>query len=71
MINADKIKGKIVENKYNMSTFALAMGIHRETLKLKLSGKRQFNAEEVAKAKVLLHLTAEETVERFLITKEE
>ena len=43
MINADKIKGKIVENKYNMSTFAQAMGIHRETLKLKLSGKREFS----------------------------
>ena len=67
MINADKIKGKIVENKYNLSTFAQAMGIHRETLKLKLSGKRELTESEITKAIELLEIPDNEIKIYFLI----
>lgn len=50
MTNSLKLKGKIVESGYNLTTFADAMGLSRPTFRNKLNGVTEFNASEIEKA---------------------
>lgn len=60
-----KLRGKIVEKYRTQFAFAEAMGMNVATLNGKLNGKRQWTADEIAKACALLSIPAEEVHEYF------
>lgn len=47
MTNVNKLKGRIVEMGYNMSTFATAVNISRPCLRKRLTGESEFKAKEI------------------------
>jgi CRISPR/Cas system CSM-associated protein Csm2 small subunit len=65
--NIGKMLGKIVENGFNKSKFAKAMGMSTTTLKRKMyEEKYNFTIDESKKAKELLALTSIEYLEIFI-----
>ena len=67
MINTNKLKGKIVENGYNLGSFANAINISRQSLRNKLNGASDFRASEIDKICSLLGIKTEEMETYFFI----
>ena len=65
--NKRKLIGKIAENGYTKGSFAEAMGMSHPTLNAKMNSEQyEFTISESAKAKKLLHLSADEYLEIFI-----
>lgn len=64
-VNAQKLKGKIVEHCGTCENFANHLGLSACSVSLKVKGKRQFKANEIAKAIEVLHLTGEDVADIF------
>lgn len=60
MPNFSKLYGKIREVYGTQEAFAVAIGMHRATLNLRLTGKVDWKINEVVKACELLHIPANE-----------
>lgn len=69
MTNTNKLKGRIFERGYNLSSFSVAMGISRPSLRRKMQGKTDFWATEIKRACVLLQITSEEISEYFFASE--
>lgn len=67
MVDVDKLHGKVVQNKYNWTTFAKALNVDRTTLhrKLKSDGEK-LTVGEVNKIVSLLNLNKDEAIDIFL-----
>ena len=60
-MNADKIRGKIAENRMSISDFCTAAGFVRSTFDRKMNGESEFNRNEIERIINVLHLTDDET----------
>ena len=56
MINANKIRGRIVELGYSQGTVAERMGIRQPTLSQKLNGIRPMDVQDVEKLAEILQI---------------
>lgn len=65
MTNGLKLKGRIVEKGYNLTTFSEAMGVSRPTLRNKINGVKDFSAKEIEKACAILDIPYEEVASYF------
>lgn len=65
-MNANKLKGKIVERGLNIAKTADLTGINKSSLYRKLNGFDTFTVYEAAKLKEVLGLTNLEALEIFL-----
>lgn len=64
-MNYNFLKGKIVENFGTIDKYAIALGVSRQALSLKLSNKASFTQDQIFKSMSLLKLTSEEVVKAF------
>lgn len=60
-MNADKIRGKIAENRMSVSDFCSAAGFARATFDRKMRGEGEFDRAEIERIITVLHLTDDET----------
>lgn len=60
-MNADKIRGKIAENRMTVSSFCSAAGFNRSTFDRKMRGESEFDRAEIERIISILHLTDDET----------
>mgnify|MGYP001408271279 CR=1 FL=1 len=65
-MNANKLKGKIVENGLNIAKAADIINIHKSSFYRKLNGFDTFTVAEAVKLKEALGLTNLEALEIFL-----
>ncbi len=65
MTNTNKLKGKIVENGYTLTSFSKAMALSRASLCKKIDGKIDFKASEIEKTCVLLGIAYSEVGDYF------
>lgn len=65
MLNANKLRGRIVEHGMSIETVAAFIGIHRSTFYRKLSGECDMTIGEADAIVKLLGLTAHEADEIF------
>lgn len=65
-MNADKLKGKIRENKVTYQECADALGIAKASFNSKINGKSRFYIDEVVALGKFLHMTEMEMVDIFL-----
>lgn len=68
MTNGMKLKGKIVECGYNVSTFSEAMGMSRPTMRKKINGFTDFSASEIERACRLLSIPYDDVAVYFFAT---
>lgn len=61
-----KLKGRIKEKGYSESSFAKALGITANSLRMKLNGRTQFKMDEVSKSMSLLDIDASDICLFFL-----
>ena len=61
-MNADKIRGKIVENRMSIGEFCKVAGFNRATFDRKMSGRSEFTRGEIERISSVLNLTDEEMV---------
>jgi hypothetical protein len=59
-MNADKIRGKIVENRMSIGEFCKVAGFNRATFDRKMSGRSEFTRGEIERISSVLNLTDEE-----------
>ena len=59
-MNADKIRGKIAENRMSISEFCRVAGFARATFDRKMNGDSEFNRYEIERIANTLHLTDDE-----------
>ncbi len=64
-MNIRKLKGKMVEQGFNVETLATKIGICTSTLYRKLNGGEKITIGDAQKIKVELNLTNEEAIEIF------
>lgn len=55
-----KLKGRIVEKYDTMRNFAKELGISRQALSMKMTGKRQFSMDEIRHYSDLLEIPKDE-----------
>ena len=60
MTNSNKLKGKIVENGYTLSSFSDAISLSRMSLRRKLNGEADFRVSEIEKICLLLGIERSE-----------
>ena len=60
-MNADKIRGKIAENRMSISEFCKVAGFVRCTFDRKMSGDSEFSRDEIERIISVLNLTDDET----------
>ena len=60
-MNANKIRGKIAENRMSVSEFCRAAGFSRATFDRKLNGESEFDRYEIERIITILHLSDDET----------
>lgn len=60
-MNADKIRGKIAENRMNIAQFCVKAGFVRSTFDRKMRGDGEFDRSEIERIITVLHLTDDET----------
>ncbi len=60
MINTDKLRGKMRENRHTIKTLAKAVNLSRTGLFNKIHGKKEFLCSELQTIKKELNLTEEE-----------
>lgn len=65
-MNANKLKGKIIEKGLNVAKVAEIIGIHKSSFYRKLNGFDVFTVTEAAKLKDVLDLTNLEALDIFL-----
>lgn len=65
MTNSNKLKAKIVENGYNIKTFAKELGISSSTLSEKINNRINFSQKDIKKIHTKLHLTPEDVMNIF------
>ena len=56
MINEAKLKGRMVECGYTLTSFADAMKLSRPSMRKKLNGSVEFKASEIERARSLLRI---------------
>lgn len=61
MFDYNKLLGKIKEVYGTQGAFAEAMGVSLSTINLRLNGKTQWKAEDIDKARKLLHIQPQDT----------
>lgn len=61
MVNANKLRGKIVERGLSVSSVSAAIGVHKSTFYRKLSGDAPFTIQDADRLVDVLGLTSEET----------
>jgi hypothetical protein len=59
-MNADKIRGKIAENRMSIAEFCKTAGFVRSTFDRKMRGDAEFDRAEIEKIVSILHLTDDE-----------
>jgi hypothetical protein len=64
-MNIPKLRGKMVENGYNVEGFAVALGMDRTTLYRKLNEGEKFTVGEAQKINTVLNLTKDEAHDIF------
>lgn len=57
MLNADKLRGRIVEKRLTLAQVAAMLGINVTTLHRKLAGETEFTRTEIQKLAEILELT--------------
>lgn len=62
-MNFSKLRGRMAEKGYNITTLAQVIGMTRESLAYKISGKRDFKTREFDRIVGVLGLTADEVSE--------
>ncbi len=67
--NYSKLKGKIIEKYGTHRMFAKALGISHASLSYKLTGKRQFDSQEIYRSAELLEIPLNEIASYFLTLK--
>lgn len=65
-MNANKLKGKIVEKGLNIAKTAELMGVSKTTLYRKLNGFEKLTVSDAARLKDVLNLTDLEALDIFL-----
>jgi len=60
-MKANVLRGKIVENEMTIGQFCEAAGFARATFDRKLSGRSEFDRNEISRIIAVLRLTDEET----------
>lgn len=65
MTNTGKLKGRITEMGFSLSSFAEAVHLSRPCLRMKLSGQSDFRASEIEKICVLLDIPHSEVCSYF------
>lgn len=65
MTNTAKLKGKIVECGYSLTTFSEKMNLSRPCLRKKINGETDFKASEIEKACSILDIPANKLEEYF------
>ena len=69
MVKGDKLRGRIVENRYTLQTFADSIGISSASLIRKIKGSTDFTVGESVKVKELLNLSNEDYLDIFFISE--
>ncbi|RRD39293.1 DUF739 domain-containing protein [Leptotrichia sp. OH3620_COT-345] len=64
-MNADKLKGKIKEKRFNYKTLANKIGIGETSMTQKLNKKQPLLLREVKRLRKILNLDDKETIEIF------
>ena len=59
-MNVDKLRGKIAENRMNISEFCEAAGFARSTFDRKMRGESEFDRDEIERIINTLKMTDEE-----------
>lgn len=59
-MNVDKLRGKIAENRMNISEFCKAAGFVRSTFDRKMRGESEFDRDEIERIINTLNMTDEE-----------
>lgn len=67
MTNTNKLKGRIVEKGYNLSSFSCAVKMSRPCLRHRLNGISEFKVSEIERICKLLDISCEELSEYFFI----
>ncbi len=62
MINENKIRGRIVERGYTLSSFSKEMGLSRVGLRNKLNGEWDFRVSEVERLCELLDISKKDII---------
>lgn len=60
MVNTDKLKGKMRENRYTIKTLAKAINLSNTGLFNKIHGKKEFLCSELQSIKKVLNLTEDD-----------
>lgn len=67
MVNTDKLRGKIVENRKNQNEIASAISMSRSTFMRKMAnGGNDFTVEEVNRMMLAIPLSTTDVIEIFL-----
>lgn len=66
MTNSLKLKGKIIENGFTITSFSKELNISKPTLSQKINNKIKFSQENIREISQKLNLTGEEIKEIFL-----
>ncbi len=66
MTNSLKLKGKIIENGFTITSFSKELNISKTTLSQKINNKIKFSQENIREISQKLNLTGEEIKEIFL-----
>lgn len=65
MTNTNKLKGRITEKGYTLSSFADALGISRPSLRKRINGKTDFKVSEIEDVCKLLSISQNEMCSYF------
>ncbi len=66
MTNSLKLKGKIIENGFTITSFSKELNMSKPTLSQKINNKIKFSQENIRQISKKLNLTGEEIKEIFL-----
>jgi len=66
MTNSLKLKGKIIENGFTITSFSQELNMSKPTLSQKINNKIKFSQENIRQISKKLNLTGEEIKEIFL-----
>lgn len=67
MTNANKIRGRIIEQGYTFGSFSQAMGKSRPSINKKIRGDTEWTVAEIERACMLLKIDKDEITDYFFI----